>query len=273
MADTLRVGSDQWTRDSAAAPLLWEKLLWPGSSDPRGGLIRLNWIDFERERAGWTSDPASDMATEGRCVLIGGPGMLDTGGTVTVWLAVDISTALPAAMRVEIDNTVGSYARLDYAVEYGVPVDIRPPGPDEVAPPSASPAAERVDEPAAPVPEPFELRIYNRGARDVQILVGSARAAVATRVDFGLLACGSGALVIREGLNGLFPEPWRVFLVYPGDQGTAGIDVYDEGSGPRVLVVDSAGASVGPAGDQPVPSPGPCQTPAASPSTAPSQSP
>jgi hypothetical protein len=273
MADTLRVGSDQWTRDSAAAPPLWEKLLWPGSSDPRGGLTRLNWIDFERERAGWTSDPASDMATEGRCVLVGGPGMLDTGGTVTVWLAVDPSTALPAAMRVEIDNTVGSDARIDYVVEYGVPVDILPPGPDEVAPPSASPGAERVDEPAAPVPEPFELRIYNRGERDVGVLVGSARAAVATRVDFGTLACGEGPLLIREGLNRLFPEPWRAFLVYPGDKGTAGIDVYDGGSGPRVLVVDNAGASVGPAGDQPVPSPGPCQAPAASPSTAPSQSP
>jgi hypothetical protein len=273
MADTLRVGNDQWTRDPAATPPLWEKLEWPGSSDPRGGLIRLNWIDFERERAGWASDPRSDMAEAGRCVLVGGPGMLETGGTVTVWLAVDPSTALPAAMRVEIDNTVGGDSRLDYTVEYGVPVDIPPPGPDEVMPSSASPAAERVPVPAAPVPEPFELRIYNAGERTVGVLIGSARESDPTRIDFGLLACGESPLVVRAGLNGLPSEPWIVFLVYPGDQGTGGIDVHDDGSGPQVLVVDNAGASAGPERDQPVPSPGPCQTPAASPSTAPSQSP
>jgi len=270
MADTLRVGSDQWTRDSAAAPLLWEKLVWPGASDPQGGLIRLNWIDFERERASWTSDPRSDMAAEGRCVLVGGPGMLDTGGTVTVWLAVDPSTSLPGAMRVEIDNTVGSYARLDYAVEFGVPVDIVPPGPDEVAPPSASPAAERVNGPAAPVPEPFELRIYNRSDRPVRLAARPAWMG-AERFDLGTLACGGGPLTLAPGgatTDGLvLPE---MLVLYEVDEAGVETEIREAGNngvGPITLVRTMGGWTAAPVDAEVVPSPVPCKAPPSAPAS------
>ena len=269
MADTLRVGSDQWTRDSAAAPPLWEKLEWPGSSDPQGGLIRLNWIDFERERAGWTTDPWSDMATQGRCVLVGGPGMLDTGGTVTVWLAVDLSTALPAAMRVEIDN-IFSGSRLDYAVEYGIPVDIRPPGPGEVAPSSASPAAEPVPGPAAPVPEPFELRIYNRSDRPVRLAARPAWMG-AERFDLGTLACGGGPLTLAPGgatTDGLvLPEMLVLYEVDEAGVETEIREAGDNGVGPITLVRTMGGWTAAPVDAEVVPSPIPCEAPPSAPAS------
>jgi hypothetical protein len=246
LPDTLRVGGDQWIRYPESAQPLWERLEHPGSSDPLGGLVRLEWIDFVSERAHWAPEPAAarDLAAPDRCLLAGGPAMLETGGAVTVRLAIDPATALPAEMRVEIDNTVGSDARLDYAIAYGVKVDVRAPVEGEEA--SPAPAGS------------FELRVYNRGGPAVRVLVAAAASSSSEPIDFGVLSCGPDPLVIRPGLNGLPAGPWTVLLEYPGADGAGGIDVGDDGTGPKVLVITVDGATAGPAGDLAVPTPGPC---------------